>query len=135
MIEILRNAMDLVENKISCHLHKVRLLGSCPIKTCNIHYPPSTSHKNFKPNSLSKQNPLKRATAEDSDFQLPPKRNTVKAPTFFSPNDISTSNKFTNLENLTEPDTPLPQAPKIQPIMVRRAENIKAQLKPVKKKT
>ncbi|GIY83906.1 hypothetical protein CDAR_224171 [Caerostris darwini] len=60
MIEILRNAMDLVESKIACHLHKVRLLGSCPIKTCIIHYPPSTSHKNFKPNSLPKQNPLKR---------------------------------------------------------------------------
>ncbi|GIY75326.1 hypothetical protein CDAR_515041 [Caerostris darwini] len=56
MTEILRNAMDLVESKIACHLHKVRLLGSCPIKTCIIHYPPSTSHKNFKPNSLPKQN-------------------------------------------------------------------------------
>ncbi|GIY86827.1 hypothetical protein CEXT_124871 [Caerostris extrusa] len=72
MTEILKNAMDLVESKISCHLHKVRLLGSCPIKTCNIHYPPSTSHKNSKLNSLSKQNPLKRVTAEDSDFQLLP---------------------------------------------------------------
>ncbi|GIX67416.1 hypothetical protein CDAR_534801 [Caerostris darwini] len=123
--EILRNAMDLVESKIACHLHKVRFLGSCPIKTCLIHYPPSTSHTNFQPNSLPKQNPLKRATAEDSDFQLPPKRNTVKAPTFFSPNTICTSNKFMNLDKLTEPDPPLPQAPKIPPIMVRRAENIK----------
>ncbi|GIY41724.1 hypothetical protein CDAR_418291 [Caerostris darwini] len=115
--EILRNAMDLVENKIACHLHKVRLIGSCPIKTCLIHYPHSTSHTNFQPNSLPKQNPLKRATAEDSDFQLPPKRNTVKAPTFFSPNTISTSNKFMNLDKLTEPDPHLPQAPKIPPIM------------------
>ncbi|GIY85729.1 v-type proton ATPase subunit D [Caerostris darwini] len=117
--EILRNAMDLVENKIACHLHKVRLIGSCPIKTCLIHYPPSTSHTNFQPNSLPKQNPLKRATADDSDFQLPPKRNTVKAPTFFSPNTISTSNKFMNLEKLTEPDPHLPQAPKIPPIMLK----------------
>ncbi|GIY23104.1 hypothetical protein CDAR_193541 [Caerostris darwini] len=116
--EILRNAMDLVENKIACHLHKVRLIGSCPIKTCLIHYPPSTSHTNFQPNSLPKQNPLKRATADDSDFQLPPKRNTVKAPTFFSPNTISTSNKFMNLDKLTEPDPHLPQAPKIPPIML-----------------
>ncbi|GIY01696.1 hypothetical protein CEXT_532131 [Caerostris extrusa] len=107
--------MDLVESKIACHLHKVRLLGSCPIKTCIIHYPPSTSHKNFKPNSHPKQNPLKRATAEDSDFQLPTTRNTVKAPTFFSPNAISTSNKFMNLDNLTEPDPPLPQTPKSRP--------------------
>ncbi|GIX75299.1 hypothetical protein CEXT_201551 [Caerostris extrusa] len=98
--------------KFPCHLHKVRLLGSFPIKTCIIHYPPSTSHKNFKTNSLSKQNPLMRATEEDSDFQLLPKRNSVKVPTFFSPNAISTSNKFMNLVNLTEPDPPLLQAPK-----------------------
>ncbi|GIX73409.1 hypothetical protein CEXT_709411 [Caerostris extrusa] len=65
MAETLKNAMDLVESKISCHLHKARLLGSCPIKTCNMHYSPSTSHSNSKLNSLSKQNPLKRATAED----------------------------------------------------------------------
>ncbi|GIY49555.1 hypothetical protein CEXT_370901 [Caerostris extrusa] len=37
-----------------------------------------------------------------------------------------------NLDNLTEPDPPLPQAPKNPPIMVHRAENIKAQHKPIK---
>ncbi|GIX72366.1 hypothetical protein CEXT_590731 [Caerostris extrusa] len=88
MTEILRNAMDLVESKIACHLHK--------------------------------------------RFSTSPKRNTVKAPTSISPNAISTSNKFMNLDNLTEPDPPLPQAPKIPPIMVHRAENIKEQLKPIK---
>ncbi|GIY20120.1 hypothetical protein CDAR_176901 [Caerostris darwini] len=119
MTETLKNSMNLVESKISCHLHKVRLLGSLPIKTCNIHYPPPTSHNNPKLNSLSKQNPLKRMTAEDRDFQLPSKRSTVKAATFFPPNAITTSNKFMNLENLTEPDPPLPQAPKITPIMTK----------------
>ncbi|GIZ03507.1 hypothetical protein CEXT_126831 [Caerostris extrusa] len=75
MTEILRNAMDLVESKIACHLHKVRLLGSCPIKTCIIHYPPSTSHKNFKPNSLPQPNSLKRVTTEDTIFNFPPNTN------------------------------------------------------------
>ncbi|GIX84632.1 hypothetical protein CEXT_677051 [Caerostris extrusa] len=52
MAETLKNAMNLVESKISCHLHKVRLLLSCLIKTCNIHYPLPTSHNNPKLNSF-----------------------------------------------------------------------------------
>ncbi|GIX74035.1 uncharacterized protein CEXT_573451 [Caerostris extrusa] len=107
--------MDLVESKIACHLHRVRLLGSCPIKTCIIHYPPSTSHKNFKPNSLPKQNPLKRATAEDSYFQLPSNATLLKLSTNWKtftkqlsqitplfPSNIDNSNDLeTAVDNLT----------------------------------
>ncbi|GIY78459.1 hypothetical protein CEXT_570211 [Caerostris extrusa] len=105
--------MELVERKISTHLQKVRLIGSCPKFRCNMHSLSTENLGNPSATSQSASNNLKREPDHDNDgFQLPSKRNTVK-PTF--PNSVPTTNKFTQLESLPIPDSFTPQAPRIPP--------------------
>ncbi|GIY63980.1 hypothetical protein CDAR_20181 [Caerostris darwini] len=112
MMDSFQSAMELVERKISTHLQKVRLIGSCPKFNCNMHSLSTENLGNPSATSQSACNNLKRAPDRDYDgFQLTSKRNTVKPQIFTFPNSVPTTNKFTHLESLPIPDPPTPQAP------------------------
>ncbi|GIY74534.1 hypothetical protein CDAR_409911 [Caerostris darwini] len=116
MMDSFQSAMELVERKISTHLQKVRLIGSYPKFVCNMHSLSAENLGNPSATSQSASNNLKLAPDSDNDgFQLPPKRNTVKPPTFTFPNSVPTTNKFAQLESRPIPDPPTPQAPRIPP--------------------
>ncbi|GIY65358.1 hypothetical protein CEXT_612571 [Caerostris extrusa] len=116
MLDSFQSAMELMERKISTHLQKVRLIGSCPKFNCNMHSLSTENLGNPSATSQSASNNLKRAPDRDNDgFQLSPERNTVKPPMFTFPNSVPTPNKFAHLESLPTPDPPTPQAPRIPP--------------------
>ncbi|GIY53270.1 hypothetical protein CEXT_389672 [Caerostris extrusa] len=71
MMDSFQSAMELVERKISIHLQKVRLIGSCPKFNCNMHSLSTENLGNPSATFQSASNNLKRAPDSDNDgFQL-----------------------------------------------------------------
>ncbi|GIX98373.1 hypothetical protein CEXT_402111 [Caerostris extrusa] len=74
LMDSFQSAMELVEQKVSTNLQKVRLIGSRPKLNCNMHsYLPKILATSQSATSQSASNNLKRAPDRDNDgSQLPP---------------------------------------------------------------
>ncbi|GIX92385.1 hypothetical protein CDAR_447071 [Caerostris darwini] len=118
--------MTSIQDRIKVLNEQVRQLGSCPISNCKIHNPinfantESINHVNVKLN--------KRGNDCDSEgFKFPAKGNNIRIVNITNSNTTlsTTHNKFVPLQNVPIEETSINTAPKIPPVMVCEANDVK----------
>ncbi|GIY38466.1 hypothetical protein CDAR_58601 [Caerostris darwini] len=117
VLQSVENIVRRTSSKADFIDNQVRLLGSCPVLNCNVHY--SNFSRNVNLNSTNVSNSKRSNDCVNDGFQYPTKRTTAK-PVILNSTIIPISqNKFSNLQNIpSDDDNNIPIITKIPPVMV-----------------
>ncbi|GIY54929.1 hypothetical protein CDAR_612811 [Caerostris darwini] len=117
VLQRMENIVRRTSSKVDFIDDQVRLLGSCPVLNCNVHYSNFSSNVNLNSTNLS--NSKRASDCVNDGFQYPIKRNTVKSVILNSTTIPISQNKFSNQPNIpSDDDNITPIITKIPPVMV-----------------
>ncbi|GIY50901.1 hypothetical protein CDAR_549601 [Caerostris darwini] len=96
VLQRMENIVRRTSSEVDFIDDQIRLLGSCPVLNCNIHYSNFSSNANLNSTNLS--NSKRASDCVNDGFQYPTKRNTAKSVILNSPTTPIFQNKFSNLQ-------------------------------------